>query len=140
MVLGVLERHGGSIALESAPGRGTTFSLSFRASNIVAARENPSIDSSPVVPLRVLVVDDEPALGRMLAQLLHVDGHQVVVATSGEEALGLFSRSSEPFDLIVSDVGMGAGMNGWELARQTLAHYPSTCFALVDRSGGADRR
>jgi signal transduction histidine kinase/CheY-like chemotaxis protein len=131
MVRGVVERHGGSIELESAPGRGTTFRLSFRASNVEAARENPSIDPPPVVPLRVLVVDDEPALGRMLAQLLQVDGHQVVVATSGEEALGLLSRSSAPFDLVVSDVGMGVGMNGWELARQTLAHYPSTCFALV---------
>ena len=131
MVRGVVERHGGSIALESRPGRGTTFRLSFRASNVEAARESPSIDPSVVVPLRVLVVDDEPALGRMLAQLLQVDGHQVVVAASGEEALGLLSRSSEPFDLVVSDVGMGAGMSGWELARQTLACYPSTSFALV---------
>jgi CheY-like chemotaxis protein len=129
MVFGIVERHGGSIALESSPGQGTTFRLSFSASNVADAREDPSTDPSPVVPLRVLAVDDEPALGRMLAQLLQLDGHQVVVASSGEEALGLMSI--EPFDLVVADVGMGVGMNGWELARQTLALYPATCFALV---------
>jgi signal transduction histidine kinase len=129
MVFGIVERHGGSIALESSPGQGTTFRLCFSASNVADVRAVPSADPPPVVPLRVLAVDDEPALGRMLAQLLQLDGHQVVVANSGEAALGLLSN--EPFDLVVADVGMGVGMNGWEFARQTLALYPATCFALV---------
>ena len=94
MVFGIVERHGGSIALESSPGHGTTFRLSFRASNVAAARENPSADPPPVVPLRVLAVDDEPALGRMLAQLLQVDGHQVVVASSAKRRSACCPASS----------------------------------------------
>jgi CheY-like chemotaxis protein len=129
MVLGIVERHGGSIVLESLPGSGTTFHLSFRASNGVVAPERPSVAPPPVVPLRVLAVDDEPALGRLLTQLLQVDGHQVVVATSGEQALELLT--GQPFDLVISDVGMGAGMNGWELAGRTLARHPSIRFALA---------
>src|SRR6185295_6548519 len=104
MVFGIIERHNGSIAVESAPDHGTTFRLSFRASNVVTVGESPVVESPQIVPLRVLAVDDEPALGRMLAQLLQVDGHQVVVATSGEQALQLLD--AEPFDLVVSDVGM----------------------------------
>jgi CheY-like chemotaxis protein len=58
-----------------------------------------------------------------------VDGHEVVVATSGEEALEQLARAQ--FDLVISDVGMGAGMNGWELAEQAQARHPKVCFALA---------
>ena len=64
--------------------------------------------------LRILVVDDEPALVTMLARLLSSDGHEVAAATSGEEALTILA--GRPIDVVISDLGMGAGMNGWDLA------------------------
>jgi PAS domain S-box-containing protein len=114
IVYGIVERHGGTVVVESAPGRGTTFRLTFpSAAEPRAARPVPDPDAPPR-PLRILVVDDEPALVTMLARLLSADGHEVAVATSGEEALAILAGSTT--DVVISDLSMGAGMNGWELA------------------------
>jgi CheY-like chemotaxis protein len=72
------------------------------------------VDEDDVRILRILVVDDEPALVTMLARILRSDGHQVMVATSGEEAIAILANA--PADVVISDLGMGAGMNGWDLA------------------------
>src|SRR5512143_2251378 len=53
---------------------------------------------------RVLVVDDEPKLGRYVAQMLDLDGHQVVRAAGGQEALARLAE--EPFDVVVTDLRM----------------------------------
>src|SRR6266542_2160459 len=53
---------------------------------------------------RVLVVDDEPKLGRVVAQMMELDGHAVVRAGGGREALALLRQ--EPFDVVVTDLRM----------------------------------
>jgi PAS domain S-box-containing protein len=129
MVYTIVERHGGKIDFASTPGRGTTFCLTFPAASRAPSRAAMSADPEQGRPLRVLAVDDEPGLGRMVALMLEQHGHQVVVATSGEEALERLE--ADPYDLIISDVGMGAGMNGWELAQQVKQRWPTTRFALA---------
>ena len=53
---------------------------------------------------RVLVVDDEPKLGRVVGQMLELDGHAVVRAGGGKEALARLS--AERFDVVVTDLRM----------------------------------
>ncbi|MCC7369925.1 MAG: PAS domain S-box protein [Chloroflexi bacterium] len=114
IVFGIVERHDGSIAVRSELGEGTTFELVFP----IAAQGEPARppDERPdaVRPQTILVVDDEPALVTMLSRILESDGHTVLVAMSGEEALSLLATSS--VDVVISDLGMGSGMNGWDLA------------------------
>ncbi|HEY7059965.1 MAG TPA: PAS domain S-box protein [Chloroflexota bacterium] len=129
MVFGIVERHGGHIAVESAPGRGTTFLLSFPLAAPLPAPEPVAAATAGPRPLRVLTVDDDPALAHMAALMLAPDGHAVTTATSGEEALQRLA--AEPFDLVISDVGMGEGMNGWDLAAAVRARYPGVRFALA---------
>jgi DNA-binding NtrC family response regulator len=81
--------------------------------------------------LRVLAVDDEPALGKVVSRLLAVDGHTVVVARSVDEAIEELAQ--DRFDVVLSDLGLGPGAEagGWDLARHVAMHYPGTRFLLA---------
>jgi PAS domain S-box-containing protein len=105
MVHGIVERHEGHIEVDSAPGAGTTFTISLPASR-AGAPASPAPDASPaaVPALRVLVVEDEPSLRRILASYLEVDGHTVRTTANGREAIDAFRR--ERFDLVITDRAM----------------------------------
>jgi CheY-like chemotaxis protein len=85
-------------------------------------------------PRRILAVDDDPQVGHMVAAMLAPAGHTVVLATSAKEALERLA--AEPFDLIISDVGM-PGMNGWELAEQVHSQQPGLAVVLATGWGAA---
>ena len=67
--------------------------------------------------------------------MLKPSGHLVTVASSGEEALGKLAEQT--FDVVVSDMGMGAGMNGWELAETVRRRWPTVRFLLATGWGAA---
>jgi CheY-like chemotaxis protein len=75
-------------------------------------------------------VDDEPSITRMVAMMLGPHGHSVSTAASGEEALAILDTVDRPFDLILSDLGLGAGINGWDLLDQVREIAPKTRFIL----------
>jgi two-component system cell cycle sensor histidine kinase/response regulator CckA len=141
MVFGIVDRHGGHIDLRSAPGAGTTFRIALPL--VQAPLGNPSAISAisepvrmePQRPLRVLVVDDEPMMTRAVARMLKPSGHVVSVAASGEEALDQLAEQT--FDVVLSDMGMGAGMNGWELADVVRRRWPGARFLLATGWGAA---
>ena len=86
-------------------------------------------------PLRVLAVDDEPMMTKAVVRMLKPSGHLVSVAASGEEALEKLAEQT--FDVVVSDMGMGAGMNGWELAEAVRTRWPGVRFLLATGWGAA---
>jgi PAS domain S-box-containing protein len=138
MVFGIVEQHRGQIDVRSAIGQGTTFRITLPLANEAVgdgvARVAAS-DGEPPHPLRVLVVDDEPMMTRAVARMLKPVGHAVTVAASGEEALD--TLAGHPFDVVVSDMGMGAGMNGWELAEAVKRRWPDIRFLLATGWGAA---
>ncbi|MCS6801162.1 MAG: ATP-binding protein [Chloroflexota bacterium] len=129
IVYTTVERHGGRIAVDSAPGRGTAFHLVFPGARGEGAAPSPRHVAAPPQFLRVLAVDDDPALARMLALMLEKEGHDVLVAHSGEEALRLLEQG--PADLVITDLGLGTGMNGWELAERLRQQFPHVRIALA---------
>lgn len=71
--------------------------------------------NAPQKPLRVLVVDDEPAIRRLLHASLSAEGHQVEEAADGQSALSLLGRNA--IDVLVLDLGL-PGMDGFEVIRR----------------------
>jgi CheY-like chemotaxis protein len=87
------------------------------------------------LPLRILAVDDEPMMTKAVVRMLKPAGHVVSVAASGEEALEKLAEQT--FDVVVSDVRMGPGMNGWELADAVKRGWPGVRFLLATGWGAA---
>jgi len=88
---------------------------------------------------RILVVDDEPAVGDAIKMMLKFDGHAVQTASGSKEALSLLEQ--DKFDLIITDYSM-PGMKGDELAaviKQRLPHQPIimiSAYAEMLKSSG----
>src|SRR5688500_9024779 len=89
-------------------------------------------------PVRVLVVDDEPDVGRLTMRLLVADGAQVEVENDPSRALRRFEDDGDrDLDVIVMDVGM-PGISGVDLLRQHTARGLSSAVVMLtgDRTAG----
>lgn len=110
---------GGSIGVESEPGRGSTFQFTARFEK-AATTEGPNARAAVAnghgaqVPLRVLVVDDNVVNRKLAVRLLERRGHAVEAAISGRGALEALARSR--FDVVLMDVQMPE-MDGYEATR-----------------------
>jgi DNA-binding NtrC family response regulator len=82
---------------------------------------------------RVLVVDDEDFMRKLMTNILRKAGMNVLTAQSGAEALIILSENE--CDVVVSDVRM-AGMSGFDLLKQVKSVYPNTSFVVM--TGYAD--
>jgi signal transduction histidine kinase/ActR/RegA family two-component response regulator len=113
MVFGIIQRHEGSLDIESERGRGTTFRVGLRVQKEPAAGMTASLSESGGRPLRILVVDDDAVPREVAVACLEADGHSVETATNGQEALEKFQAGW--FDVVVTDRAMPV-MNGVILA------------------------
>ena len=131
MVHGIVQRHGGTVEVESQLGQGTTFTirLPLKLSKLGAAGISESVRGKR---LRVLVVDNEPMLREIVDALLTDDGHSVVTAESGGAALHRIQ--TVPFDLVITDKAMPR-MNGEQLAVAIHAVVPNLPVILMTGFG-----
>ncbi|MEL7640635.1 MAG: response regulator [Solidesulfovibrio sp.] len=109
----------GDIVVDSAPGRGSAFVLTFACALPAASR--PAATAEPAAPratgkpgLRILLAEDEPVNRIYTVRALQKLGHQVKTAADGREALVMLAR--EPFDLVLMDIQMPR-LNGLEATR-----------------------
>ncbi|OUM01696.1 hybrid sensor histidine kinase/response regulator [Variovorax sp. JS1663] len=134
--------HGGAITAESGgPGQGTTFEVRLP---LHLARDAPIAlgDSAAAVTqsLSLLVVDDNRDAAESLASWLEIEGQEVRVATSAEEALERLAQAR--CDGAIIDIGL-PGMNGYELAARLRADEATRSMALIALTGygrDADRQ
>jgi PAS domain S-box-containing protein len=138
---GFVRQAGGAIAVESAEGAGTTFTIFLRASQGRRNELRPVRRRRAVTELdsagRVLVVEDDAPLRRMLTQVLEQLQYEVDSAGSAEEARTLLRQSGHRPDLLVTDTVM-PGASGVELARELLQATPDLRVLFV--SGYPDER
>jgi len=127
----MLVEAGGDVALDGAPGRGTTFRIDLPAAEEVAPSPPPAAVAG--APARVLVVDDEPLVARAVARIL--SGHQVQTTTAAREALARL-RGGEPFDVVICDLMM-PDLTGMDLHDALLAERPEYADRFLLLTGGA---
>jgi ligand-binding sensor domain-containing protein/signal transduction histidine kinase/CheY-like chemotaxis protein len=134
MVYGIVRRHGGSVEIESGPGRGTSFSIRLPIKPTAPVERRAGADRRRATPrpLRVLVVDDEPRILRLVGDYLAADQHQVETAADGRE--GLDKLRAGTFDLIVTDRSMPK-MSGEQLAVAAKQVNPTTPIVLLTGFG-----
>lgn len=133
MVYGTVQRHGGTIALHSAPGAGTRFVLRLPLRQPAPGPAAVPGGTDEQGSRRILVVDDQAVLCEILVEYLTSDGHEVETALDGYEALEKFRAASahgEGFDLLITDRAM-PGMNGEGLATGVKALEPCTRVILL---------
>jgi signal transduction histidine kinase/ActR/RegA family two-component response regulator/HAMP domain-containing protein len=135
MVFGIVRRHNGAVDVTSVPGEGTSIRLTMPGGTVEQRSAPAAVDAPASRCLRILVVDDEVRLAALAASMLRRDGHEVAEANDGASALARLH--AEPFDLVITDLSMGDGMNGWELAAAVDAAAPSIPVILVTGWGAA---
>jgi len=126
MVYGIIQRHGGTVEIESALGKGTTFTFHFPVASTGNQAEEPAAHLDR--PLRILVVDDHLILCEITAQHLTSDWHTVEVAANGREGLAKFQEGH--FDLVITDQAMPE-MNGDQIATAIKQLEPATPVIML---------
>lgn len=123
---------GGSIEVESAPGRGSTFCVTLTLLKAQIPSEAP--EPIPVAaPARVLVVDDVDLNRELIVQILEPLGHVLKTAANGSEAVAIAAESR--FDLVFMDVRM-PGMDGLDATRQIRRAGASKHAPIIALSAG----
>ena len=130
VVQGIVQDHAGQIFVRSAPGKGTTFDIELPAASI----DRPEPVSAPVAAPRgagerLLVVDDEQVIARVVSEQLRRLGYRVTAVNDPEEALELLAEEPDEYDLLLTDLQMPR-MDGVELAARVGRFRPELPIIL----------
>jgi PAS domain S-box-containing protein len=127
-----VEALGGSISVESTPGRGTTIRVRLPPAP-VAGPELPASPRAAGARRRVLVIDDEPMVGKSLRRLL--PEHEVLIASGAAEARAVVEANPD-LDVVLCDLMMPE-VSGVELFREMETRFPAVARRMVFITGGA---
>jgi len=137
LVKGIVDLHGGSVtAMSNGEGQGATFDVQIPLArgpvSISQKAETPGhVITLP--PQRILLVEDNAELAEMLTLLLRADGHEVAVAREGKQALAMALDGSP--DIVLCDIGLPAGMSGFDVVRAMREREPLKGTPIIALSG-----
>ncbi len=136
-VYSFVKKVGGELLVSSVEGIGTTFKLYLPLSDQVPSEVIETIEQ-PILAGNetILLVDDEAELLSVAQSILEDAGYTIICATSGEQALDIIQNNNS-IDLVLSDVIMPNGINGFELAVKAIYAHPALKVAIT--SGFTDK-
>jgi PAS domain S-box-containing protein len=126
VVHGIVKNHSGWVTVDSTPGEGATFNVFFPLADESAEQEVPETDLPQHGHETILVVDDEPSIVYMTAQMLRRLGYRVEAKVSPHEAIELLQSESHKIDLVISDMTMPqmTGVQLFEKVKQIQPDLP----------------
>jgi len=128
-VYGFVKQSRGALRVDSEPGAGTTLTLYLPAQEAAAAAPSEPGEAQAIpAGLSVLLVEDDPEVRAVVRKFLDGFGCRVTEAASGEQAL---LELSGDFALLLSDIALGAGIRGTELAARVGELSPRTAILLM---------
>lgn len=126
MVYGFAKQSGGAVTIDSTPGRGTSVRLLLPRASAESRGEaglGSTTTTSPDATRTVLLVEDEAPVRNTVRRQLETLGHRVLTAEAAADALDIAQRPGT-IDVLVTDVVLGTGMSGIELADAVRARRP----------------
>jgi CheY-like chemotaxis protein len=136
VVHGIVQEHGATVTVESAPDKGTTFQLYFPAGGGVDPSPDAGAPASAVAKAprgrgqHVLYLDDDEALVSLVSRMLERQGYRVSGHTLAKQALDAVRADPGGFDLVVTDYNM-PGMSGLDVAREISRIRPDLPVAVT---------
>ncbi|HPU56893.1 MAG TPA: ATP-binding protein [Verrucomicrobiota bacterium] len=134
MVYGMMQRHEGSIEIESAPCMGTCVRLVFPIRQRTPQTQPAAAPApSSARQLRILCIDDEPQMQEILKNCLTRFRHEVTIASNGREGVEVFRaalKRHEPYETVITDLGM-PDIDGHQVARAIKAESPGTPVIMM---------
>ncbi|MGD9186869.1 MAG: ATP-binding protein [Desulfobacteraceae bacterium] len=130
VVHGIVKRHAGEIAVQSKPGKGSTFVI-YLPTIEQSIRKSITIDPESLMgEERILFVDDEPKVVVIIERMLKALGYHVEAFTNPKMAIHRFEEGPDDFDVVISDIAMPK-MTGEKLIKQVRLIRPDIPAILV---------
>ena len=136
VVYGIMKKHDGAIKIESGLGKGTTVEMLFPISDAKVEKKEKYSEILPTGTECILFVDDEPSLVNIAVHILGQQGYEVIGLRSSTEALDLFQKEPDKYDLIITDMAM-PDIPGDKLIEEVLKIRPN--IPIILSSGHSDR-
>jgi signal transduction histidine kinase len=134
MVYGMMQRHEGTIEIDSAPGVGTTVRLTFPIRERILRPPSAALPGSTQQrSLNILCIDDEQQIRQVLTDSLRHWNHHIELASSGRQGLDLFRaarRKNKPYEAVITDLGM-PDLDGHQVARAIKEESPQTPVIMM---------
>jgi CheY-like chemotaxis protein len=127
--LSVVNRHGGSIKINSKEGKGTSVLITLPAYSEKAVQKSRIVTTTPInlkefkSKMKILVMDDDREVLKNIQRILESFGCEVKIAIRGEDAVRIFNHETKegrPFDRVILDLTIVGGMSGVQTLEKLL--------------------
>lgn len=133
VVFGIIERHNGTIFVDSELGAGTAFTIflpvpesTVKKLSHTKGTHNENSEGSETV----LLIEDEPMLKDLMISFMESKGYHIISASDGNEGYKFFTEYKDSISAVFTDYGV-PGIDGLELAKKILSHHPSIKILLA---------